>query len=1173
MSATTPMTVEAIDFLGIDADNRRLAIDPRQSFIIEAPAGAGKTELLTQRLLALLAKVNDPEEIVALTFTKKAAAEMRDRVIRSLRQSASRVKPPEAHKQITFELGLEVLKQDDKRQWGLLDNPGRLQITTLDALCAKLARQMPLLSNFGSQPGITDDAKPYYEQAAQETLRLLEHDDDPASDSVARVLDYFDTDTGRFQALLVSMLESRDQWLKHSFSGVDLLAAEKALAVLIEIELRIFKRLLTAEVQTQLMPVIRYAAAQALVSQAAGELPDDLSHLVTLETWTDCLQDRIEDLPRWRGLLELLLTKAGAVRATLPRQIDFRSADAQELALTLTQVLQYLRGHPQAGELKRIQKLPTPGYLRVESQLIQDLLVVLKRATLELWLAFQAKREVDFTQMAQNALLALGTEDEPTDLQLKLDYQIKHLLVDEFQDTSPTQVDLLKRLTAGWEAEQDGRTLFLVGDPMQSIYKFRKADVGLFLKVRQNGLGPLKLKPLNLYRNNRSHREVVEWVNAEFPKVFAPEDNHHLGAVKFTHAQATKGEHELARVAFHPIIKQNQTTNKADVDADSDTDDLPLTPANQREAQTVIQLIQKAQAEDPQGSIAILVRARTHLEALVAELRLLPTPIPFKAVDIEGLGERQVIQDLMSLTYAMHHLADRIHWLAILRAPWCGLKLEDLHLLAADDHQSSIWSLMQNDIRLSSLSTDGEKRLKDVRKILQEAFDHEGRQRPKRWLEGVWHALGGTLCLENESDLLDAYAYFQVIDRLTVGGVLDLKRLAPEVEKLFAAADPAPSKVEIMTIHKSKGLEFDTVILPGLHRKAPPNDKKLLLWDEVLDAKGKEQLVVAPVPHGMKGEEDGPSKYGFLSKFETERSQNEMQRLLYVAVTRAKRQLHLVGVAAQGKDEDTLVVEPAKGSLLAMLWHAAHTSFEEAAQALQEMPPQAANGVTVEPALFNHQLVRLAQTGMPDPLMMRSAQELTAPSEKMETVQGDKKYELGLNGETAAHIGTLVHRYLELIATDGLTEWPIERVMGCKRAMLTWMKAQGHDTEDAEQASQEVLHNLLTTLKSEQGRWILQQHDQAGTEVAFTTTENGMPRSHVVDRTFVDQGVRWIIDYKTTKMPPDENNPVMAEMSNNYRQQLQRYANLYASSEKVAVGIYFSSLDILWKNFMPLCEK
>jgi ATP-dependent helicase/nuclease subunit A len=124
---------------------------------------------------------------------------------------------------------------------------------------------------------------------------------------------------------------------------------------------------------------------------------------------------------------------------------------------------------------------------------------------------------------------ALGEPEEPTDLALSLDYQIRHLLVDEFQDTSVSQFSLLEKLTAGWQ-RGDGRTIFVVGDPMQSIYRFREAEVGLFLKACGDGIGAIPLELVRLSANFRSDKGIVDWVNATFPSVLPTEEEITTGA-------------------------------------------------------------------------------------------------------------------------------------------------------------------------------------------------------------------------------------------------------------------------------------------------------------------------------------------------------------------------------------------------------------------------------------------------------------------------------------------------------------------------------------------------------------------------------------------------------------------------------------------------------------------
>ena len=184
----------------------------------------------------------------------------------------------------------------------------------------------------------------------------------------------------------------------------------------------------------------------------------------------------------------------------------------------LTKAGTWFKGKPEAQALAgneplrqallRMRRLPPERYTDSQWETLGAMLQLLPLAAAQLKVVFAERGECDFTEIAQGAVRALGTPDEPTDLLLSLDYRIKHILVDEFQDTSWSQWELLERLTAGWQ-KGDGRTLFLVGDPMQSIYRFREAEVALFLKAQREGLGGVSLEPLTLSTNFRSQAGLV----------------------------------------------------------------------------------------------------------------------------------------------------------------------------------------------------------------------------------------------------------------------------------------------------------------------------------------------------------------------------------------------------------------------------------------------------------------------------------------------------------------------------------------------------------------------------------------------------------------------------------------------------------------------------------------
>jgi hypothetical protein len=169
--------------------------------------------------------------------------------------------------------------------------------------------------------------------------------------------------------------------------------------------------------------------------------------------------------------------------------------------------------HGVLAALRALQALPPEEYTDTQWKALESIVRLAPHAIAELQYVFAMRGQADFVEVGQGALRALGEEESPTDLLLALDYRIRHILVDEFQDTSFTQFDLLAKLTSGWEPS-DGRTLFLVGDPMQSIYRFREAEVGLFLRARREGIGTVELATLTLSSNFRSQQGIVDWVNA-----------------------------------------------------------------------------------------------------------------------------------------------------------------------------------------------------------------------------------------------------------------------------------------------------------------------------------------------------------------------------------------------------------------------------------------------------------------------------------------------------------------------------------------------------------------------------------------------------------------------------------------------------------------------------------
>ena len=204
------------DKIAQDKKARERAVKPDKSFIVRAPAGSGKTDLLIHRYLKLLSLADSPEEIIAVTFTNKATNEMRRKILNKLDIALSKKPSDDKHEEDMISLAKDVLKRDKERNWHLMDSPDRLRIQTIDGLCAYLTRRMPILAKFGAQPAVTDDAKPLYEIAVDETLNSLDKDK-KFFHLVNKIILHCGNDIPELRKSIINMLETRDLWQNSLF--------------------------------------------------------------------------------------------------------------------------------------------------------------------------------------------------------------------------------------------------------------------------------------------------------------------------------------------------------------------------------------------------------------------------------------------------------------------------------------------------------------------------------------------------------------------------------------------------------------------------------------------------------------------------------------------------------------------------------------------------------------------------------------------------------------------------------------------------------------------------------------------------------------------------------------------------------------------------------------------
>ncbi len=1078
--------LSASDRAGVDGEARSAAMDVSSSFIVQAPAGSGKTALLTQRFLALLATVEAPEEIIAITFTRKAAAEMRVRIMQSL-SSAAEQRPVSGFEAETRVLADAVLARDREKKWFLLDQPARLRIMTIDALNGWIVRQIPWISGMGAAPAITDDADELYRQAVRNAL-LSDSSASVLRSRITELLTHLDNRYQLIEDLLVQMLGIRDQWTGLLSGDVDTVQhargrIESTLTSIIEAHCGVLEEELSPDELSEISTLGRHAASR--LRDADGREEGALEVFLRDAQASQSIDDIMR---RWIGIAQLLLTGQDQLRSKrgITKAVGFETRDPEKERMIA--LLERMEDKPDfVRALGLVRGLPAPRFSDAQWNILASILEVLDACVTELRTQFVQRGTVDHAEVAASALRALGSDLDPSDLAMMLEYRIQHLLVDEFQDTSAGQFRLLRLLTAGWMPD-DGHSLFLVGDPMQSIYRFREAEVGLFLQIWEDGrIGSVPLRTMRLYRNFRSREGIVTWVNEAFTRLMPVRSDPGTGAVAFVASTPTRPAADEA-VSFHPVFASDHVA----------------------EARTVLDILRDLghgsageTADAEAGETAILVRSRAHLAAIIPQLRR--EGIPFQAVEIESLSAHPAVQDVLSIARALLHAGDRTAWLALLRAPFCGLQLHDLLILAAEDGKHSIPErVMQAELH-AACSADGRQRLARVGSVLAEAQRRAGRRPLRKLVESCWVAFGGPACVDARGFEAVRSCLAMIGESERGGGLDNLRVLSDRLDSLYAPPDSGDARrLQVMTIHKAKGLQFDNVILPRLDGPPRGRDERLLLWLENAGSR-KEDFIIAPMKE--RGNE-ADRTYSYVQHMIAEKEQHEYQRLLYVAATRARNRLFLTAtlrtkIDAEGREQ---LQPPRARSFLSALWPMLESFAEEA---LSDSPtPQEEHEAVLLPA----RRLQLSWTPphAPDPIVY---DEVRNDSVRVRMDGTEFPWEAS---EQARVRGIAVHRLLAHIGAYGAARW--ERRGGEEQREIADRILQSLNAENSSELSREVLQAVDAMLSDDLGRWLLSEHSEAESEYAVTGIVDGRKEMVVLDRTFVDDdGTRWIIDYKSAE--------------------------------------------------------
>ncbi len=1049
-----------------------------RSFIMQAPAGSGKTEILTQRYLRLLNQVNEPEQIIALTFTKKAAHEMRDRILAALTQAAQNTSATSAHHATTLGYAHAAIARDHQRSWKILQQPSRLRVITIDALCHALMHAMP--DTGWHATNISDQPQRLYAEAAHACLKFA-RETTQVQPLLQILLEHLDNRQDKILTLFCDLLAQREQWLPGLYQAQTQTktAVEAALVKIERHELDRFQQSVPAVLAAELVHLARQLA---LIENN----PVGARH--PLSNWHD-----FSDLDKEcaGAACALLLTTQNTLRKSFDHHVGLKrdtcAADVYtKIKNDSKRLLAELGDYPHILEaLIRIKNLPAPKYDPAQWQTLNALFGLLPLLVAHLNLVMHAHNAVDFTAIAQNADSALGDALSPTELALRLDYGIQHLLVDEFQDTSVQQFQLIEKLVAGWESG-DGRTLFLVGDPMQSIYRFRSAEVGLFLRARLHGMGPVNLQALTLSCNFRSTAPLVDWINAQFKPMFPVLDDMESGAV-----------------SYHPCTSKDASDDKSDCVHAIHTEN------SLAQAHVLVNTVQAELKDHPQDTLAILVRTRRQLQHILRLFR--DQNIPVQGIDIDLLANLAHLRDVWSLTQVLLTPANRLAGLEFLRSPWCGFTLNDLEIFANINPHTSIFSALSQAETLANLSEECRVRARYIHSVISNAWAERHQQGLVKWILDTLEKLHINKIL-NYEEQEELEQYWNLLETFEKDGLLcDLALFKQSFNRLYSKK-VTRSRIHIMTIHKAKGLEFDCVMLPGLSANAARSDTPLLRWLK-LPSEHEELVLISPI---KAADQDKNPLYDYLAKLDTEKNKYEAQRLLYVAVTRAKKRLYLFDDQYKAK----------KGSFRDNLRSVDFQTTDCQAAILV--------GASALPTMTRLPVSFYSKVPHTNPISFQNTQQ-------------------HFNSSTPRLLGVVAHELLQWICTYH----PKELLDVPWQLAIDQLSIFGLDQLTIQDRMEHLKTMIATLFQTPLGQWIMQPHTNERNEYALQVTFNEEIVTRIIDRTFEAGGKQWIIDFKTG-----------AVQESKHLAQVNSYADLMRNicSLPIHCGLYYldTGLWITW---------
>ncbi|BCE02210.1 UvrD-helicase domain-containing protein [Marinicellulosiphila megalodicopiae] len=1141
-------------FIAPDQPARDKSLDCTTSILCEAPAGSGKTELLTQRYLKLLSMVKRPEEIWAITFTRKAVAEMRERVLSAL-HSAKFDKPIEPHKQLSWELAKKALENNELFNWQLEKNPNRLTIVTFDSLNSILTQNLPFASGFGANISRDDDSRELYSLASKQLIAQLQSaTPDDWTAHLITILKHLDNHYLKLETLLCDFLNTREQWLgklpiMHESINFDTYQSyfEDSFNRVIDSQLFQLQNSVSSDIWQELYETACLGVFNLKQTAGSGDSITDINNQYPFS-----FPFKYDQIDTFKLILDFTLTKSLTLRKSLTVKNGFAAGkENKPVKDKAVSLLKSLIEFPEfIDQLGQISTIPDQTYSESQNNIIQAMLHLLPILYAQLLVVFKQKGKVDHQEVSIKARQALGFDDAPTQLAQSLDYQLSHLLIDEFQDTSSSQVNLIQQLTQNWDAAS-GKTVFCVGDAMQSIYGFRGANVSLFLHTAQHGIGEIKLEKVSLTANFRSQANLVNWFNDSFSNIFPAKNNIEKAAVKYSLADSTRPAIEALNTNTYLMNSNNENFDAAQLEACHVTAD-----------------ILEKQLLDPDATFAILVRSKRHLITLIQMFK--QHNMAFQALDLVQLNNLPIINDALHLTLSLLHLGNRLNWTGLLQSPLLGLSFEEIEAIQNQNCPTILsglksWLLVEPNAKVQRFVDSIEHSLQQMMRLPL-----------SQWLEQTWYQLGGAH-LQNTQNQEAFDAYLNLLNSLEYNQVQSKPEILNNAVNALFANSSKPANIQLMTIHKSKGLQFDHVYLIQLQKSGMRDGKQLLLWEERFVG-NQSQLLLAPI-ESSSDPKSASSQYKYIENIKKQKSEFELSRLLYVAATRAVQSLSLYG-QSQFDDEKEVWSTPRSGTFFNLLWDTVkHDCIEidEHHKSLGLLKSKKAKPETQFELTDVQAVVPKTQVVLVDDwesIQITQKQPLLSFRQDISSLKeiDNHKYnwpELTSN-PFASSVGTFLHSCLEQMIIEGVLKYQSkdwEQRLPFYNIQLSNLGLSNQQIQRAISICKPLINNLLN---SKHIHWIDQQPIKHCEYPISHHSNNGQVRDYILDVFVVDdQNQAWVIDYKSSKMQEDQSEAEFIEAQKlSYQSQLDNYQFLvnklgYSKVKKVLYLIQYDQWILL----------